>query len=112
VAENQTALAESGADKIPVLEQDRLSDITLESQASRLIYFGNALYIQGRYEEAIKHYQRFSQSHIGDVELFVKFSDCWRNLNQITAAIAILEEGIRHYPTAGKLHFELIKISQ
>jgi len=112
VAENQTALAESGADKIPVLQQDRLSDITLESQASRLIDFGNALYLQGRYEEAIKHYQRFSQSHIGDVELFVNFSDCWRHLNQITAAIAILEEGIRHYPTAGKLHFELIKISQ
>ena len=112
VAENQTALAESGADKIPVLEQDRLSDITLESQASRLIYFGNTLYRQGRYEEAIKHYQRFSQSHIGNVELFVNFSDCWRNLNQITAAIAILEEGIRHYPTTGKLHFELIKISQ
>ncbi|MEG5056616.1 O-linked N-acetylglucosamine transferase, SPINDLY family protein [Microcoleus sp. A2-C5] len=112
VAENQTALAESGADKLPVLEQDRLSDITLESQASRLIDFGNTLYRQGRHEEAIKHYQRFSQSHIGDVELFVSLSDCWRNLNQITAAIAILEEGIRHYPTAGKLHFELIKIFQ
>ncbi|MEG4226657.1 O-linked N-acetylglucosamine transferase, SPINDLY family protein [Microcoleus sp. N9_B2] len=112
VAENQTALAESGADKIPVLQQDRLSDITIESQASRLIDFGNALYRQGRYEAAIKHYQRFLVSQIGDIELYGNLSECLRNLNRIEEAIAILESGIRNYPTAGQLHFQLIKVCQ
>ena len=111
-AENQTALAESGAENIPVLEQERISDITLESPASRAINLANTLYRQGRYEEAIKQYQRFSQFQVGDVELFVNFSDCWRRLHKIKAAIAILEHGIRYYRTAGQLHFELIKLCQ
>jgi predicted O-linked N-acetylglucosamine transferase (SPINDLY family) len=111
-AENQKALAYSGAENIPVWEQHRLSALTLESQASRLIDFGNTLYRQGRYEAALKHYQRFVQSHTGGVELYFNFSQCWRNLNKTEEAIALLEQGIRHYPTAGQLHFELIKISQ
>ncbi|NJK67819.1 MAG: glycosyl transferase family 1 [Microcoleus sp. CSU_2_2] len=111
-AENQTALADSGAEKIPVLEQDRLSDLTLKFQASRAIDFANTLYLQGRYEEAIEHYQRFLASQTGDVELYFNFSQCLRNLKRIEESIALLEEGIRHYPIAGQLHFELIKISQ
>lgn len=111
-AENQAALAFSGAENIPVLEQDRLSHLTLQSPASMAINLANTLYRQGRYEEAIKQYQIFSQFQVGDVELFLNFSDCWRRINKISAAIAILEHGIRCHRTAGQLHFELIKICQ
>jgi predicted O-linked N-acetylglucosamine transferase (SPINDLY family) len=111
-AENQRTLADSGAEKIPVLEQDRLSHLTFESQASGAIDFGNTLYLQGKYEAAIKYYQRFLASQTGDVELYFNFSQCLRNLKRIEEAIALLESGIRHYPTAGQLHFELIKICQ
>jgi tetratricopeptide (TPR) repeat protein len=74
--------------------------------------FGNKLYRQGRYEAAIKHYQRFLVSQTGDIELYCNLSECLRNLNRIEEAIASLEEGIRHYPTAGKLHFEIVKTYQ
>jgi len=70
---------------------------------------GNQLYRQGRYEAAIKHYQRFLVSQTGDIELYGNLSECLRNLNRIEEAIASLEEAIRHYPTAGKLHFEIVK---
>lgn len=111
-AENQKALASSGAENIPVLEQDRFGEIALKSQGSRAIDFANTLYIQGRYEAAIKQYQRVLASQTGNVELYFNFSQCWRNLKRIEEAIAILERGIRHYPTAGQLHFELIKTCQ
>jgi len=111
-AENHQAIAESGTAQIPVVEQEQLSDIFLNSQALVLIEFGNQLYRQGRYEAAIKHYQRFLVSQTGDIELYCNLSDCLRNLNRIEEAIASLEEGIRHYPTAGKLHFEIVKICQ
>ncbi|MEG4454180.1 O-linked N-acetylglucosamine transferase family protein [Microcoleus sp. N9_A1] len=111
-AENHQAIADSGITLIPVVEQEQLSDITVDSQVSRLIDFGNALYRQGRYEAAIKHYQRFLVSQIGDIELYGNLSECLRNLNRIEEAIAILESGIRNYPTAGQLHFQLIKVCQ
>lgn len=111
-AENHQAIADSGTEKIPVVEMQELSDITLDSQALALREFGNQLYRQGRYEAAIKHYQRFLVSQTGDIELYYSFSECLRNLNRIEDAIAILEQGIRHYPTAGQLHFYLVKICQ
>src|SRR4028118_1679466 len=45
-AENHQAIAESGTAQIPVLEQEQLSDITLDSQALVLREFGNQLYRQ------------------------------------------------------------------
>ncbi|WP_293335650.1 tetratricopeptide repeat protein [Microcoleus sp. CAWBG58] len=111
-AENHQAIAESGTDKIPVVELKQLSEIALDSQALALREFGNQLYRQARYEAAIKHYERFLASQTGDIELYSNFSQCLRNLNRIEDAIALLEQGIRHYPTAGQLHFEIIKICQ
>ena len=111
-AENHQAIADSGTAQIPVVELDKLSDITLDSQALALRKFSNQLYHQGRYEAAIKHYQRFLVSQTGDIEFTCNLSECFRNLNRIEDAIAILESGIRNYPTAGQLHFQLIKICQ
>ncbi|MEG4055613.1 MULTISPECIES: O-linked N-acetylglucosamine transferase family protein [unclassified Microcoleus] len=111
-AENHQAIAESGTAELPVVEQEQLSDITVDSQALALREFGNQLYRQGRYEAAIKHYQRFLVSQIGDIELYGNLSECLRNLNRIEEAIWILESGIHHYPTAGQLHFQIIKIFQ
>ncbi|MEG3845577.1 O-linked N-acetylglucosamine transferase, SPINDLY family protein [Microcoleus sp. herbarium19] len=111
-AENHQAIADSGTEKIPVVEVKQLSELTLDSQALGLREFGNQLYRQGRYEAAIQHYQRFLVSQTGDIELYCSLSECLRNLNRIEDAIAILEQGIRHYSTAGKLHFQLIKVCQ
>ncbi len=111
-AENHQAIADSGTEKIPVVEVEQLSDITLDSQALALREFGNKLYHQGRYEAAIQHYQRFLVSQIGDIEMYCSLSESLRNLNRIEDAIAILEQGIHYYPTAGQLHFQLIKICQ
>jgi tetratricopeptide (TPR) repeat protein len=67
-----------------------LSHLTLESQASGAIEFGNTLYLQGKYEAAIKYYQKFLASQTGDVELYFNFSQCLRNLKKIKEAIALL----------------------
>ncbi|MEG4580616.1 tetratricopeptide repeat protein [Microcoleus sp. MON1_C5] len=111
-AENHQAIAESGTAQIPVVQQEQLSNITLDSQALTLKEFSNPLYFQGNYEAAIKHYQRFLESQTGDVEIYFNLSECLIKLNLIEEAIAILEEGIDHYPTAGQLHFQIIKLCQ
>jgi len=111
-AENHQAIAESGTAQIAVVEQEQLSNITLDSQALALKNFGNQLYRQARYEAAIKNYQRFLDSQTGDIELYCNLSESLRNLNRIEEAIAILDSGIHHYPTAGQLHFQIIKIFQ
>src|SRR4028118_500908 len=90
-AENHQAIAESGTAQIPVVEQEQLSDITLDSQELILRDFGNKLYRQGRYEAAIKHYQRLLVSQTGDIELYGNLSKCLRNLHRIEEAIAILD---------------------
>ena len=94
------------------MEHEQLSDITLDSQGLILREFGNKLYRQGRYEAAIKYYQRFLVFQRGDIALYGNLSKCLKNLNRIEEAIASLEKGIGHYPTAGKLHFEIVIIYQ
>lgn len=69
---------------------------------------GNKLYQQGEYQAAIDQYKKLLGIHTGDVELYSKLSECYRQLRQRQAAIEILQTGIQLYPTSGQLHFSLI----
>ncbi|HLO51679.1 MAG TPA: tetratricopeptide repeat protein [Kamptonema sp.] len=111
--ENEQAIADSGVANIPILEIDDLrKPESFKLEPSLLINLANQSYQQGRYEEAISRYQRLLESHIGDAEVYFSLSECFRNLNRIEDAIAILEDGIHLHPTTGKLHFYLITILQ
>lgn len=71
---------------------------------------GYRLYQEGRYEDAIAQYKKYLETQTGNNEVYFCLSECFKYLNQEEEAISTLEEGIRLYPTAGKLHFSLITI--
>lgn len=70
---------------------------------------GDKLYHLGKYQQASEQYQQYLEQQSGDVELYVALSDCYRKLQQTTAFLQTAREGIRQYPTEGRLHFWLIQ---
>jgi predicted O-linked N-acetylglucosamine transferase (SPINDLY family) len=72
------------------------------------INLGNKLYQQGEYQAAINQYQKLLEIQTGDVEVYSKLSECFRQLRQRQAGIETLQAGIKLYPESGQLHFSLI----
>ncbi len=68
----------------------------------------NKLFYQGRWQEAIAHYQKLLEIQTGDGELYWRLSECFRHLNLSEQVLTTLQEGIRLHPTDGRLHFSLI----
>ncbi len=66
------------------------------------------LFQQGRYEEAIAQYQTYLQLQTVDAGVYGNLSECFWALRREGEAIAILQEGVRLYPTAAPLQFSLI----
>lgn len=66
------------------------------------------LYQQGKYEEALAHYQTYLQLQTVDTNVYNNLSECFWALRREEEALAILQEGIRLYPTAAPLQFSLI----
>lgn len=112
--ENKEAIAELGAENIPELALDSLSEPrTFQvAKALALLKSGDQYYLQGRYEEVIAHYQIYLKIQSGAPELYFKLSECFRKLNRVEEAISTLQEGIRCHPKSGMLHFYLITILQ
>jgi len=103
--ENQQALAAVKADNIPCCELDSFSNRRAEQFFWEL---SNTLFYQGRWEEAIEEYQKILEIETGDAELYWRLSECFLHLNLRNKAFSTLQEGIRLYPTDGRLHFSLI----
>lgn len=111
--ENQQLIADSEIAKIPTIEIANFGEILITQIApAAILNLANQLYQQGEYEAAINQYQKLIVSKTGDAETYFCLSECWRNLKQIHHTVAILEEGIKYYPTAGKLYFYLITTLQ
>ncbi|MBW4497448.1 MAG: tetratricopeptide repeat protein [Oscillatoria princeps RMCB-10] len=80
-----------------------------KNPAPFLLESGNRFYRQGKYAEAAERYQKFLELQTGDAQLYFALSECLQNLNQPESALSALREGVRLHPTAGNLHFSLIK---
>ncbi len=80
-----------------------------KNPAPFLLESGNRLYRQGKYAEAAERYQKFLELQTGDAQLYLALSECLQNLNQPESALSVLREGVRLHPTAGNLHFSLLK---
>jgi len=76
--------------------------------AQFFLYLGNNFCWQGKYEDALKQYQKFVEIQTGDPEFYLNLSECFRNLNLREDFINTLEQGIQLYPTEGRLQFSLI----
>ncbi|MBW4575450.1 MAG: tetratricopeptide repeat protein [Aphanothece sp. CMT-3BRIN-NPC111] len=84
----------------------------LHDAAQSSLYFGYADSYQGKYESAIINYEKFLAKKTGDINFYITLADCYKNLNQESAAIKTYQNGLRHYPTAGELYFRLVTALQ
>jgi glycosyltransferase involved in cell wall biosynthesis len=102
--ENKQAIAHPRTQSLHSFELENLD------RQTRQFFFdlSNQLFQEGRWQEAIAHYQKILEIQTGDAELYWCLSECFRQLNLYEQAFSTLQEGIRHHPLAGSLHFSLI----
>jgi protein O-GlcNAc transferase len=60
-----------------------------------LLHFGFSFYYNKNYQEAINYYQDYLKISSTNLSVYITLADCYRNLNQYEAAIAILEQALR-----------------
>ncbi len=103
--ENKQAIAQVGAQTLPIFELESFSD----NQIGQInLTWSNKLFQEGRWKEAISQYQKILETQAGDADLYWHLSECFIQLNLYEQALNVIKEGIRLYPTEGKLHFSLI----
>jgi predicted O-linked N-acetylglucosamine transferase (SPINDLY family)/glycosyltransferase involved in cell wall biosynthesis/predicted O-methyltransferase YrrM len=103
--ENQEAIAQANVDALQSYELNRFSDGEVGSFFFKL---SHKFFQEGRWQEAIEQYQRILASKTGTPELFWRLSQCYKQLRLLDQVFSILQEGIRVYPTDGRLHFTLV----
>ncbi|MHC5731444.1 MAG: tetratricopeptide repeat protein, partial [Nostoc sp.] len=68
----------------------------------------NKFFIEGRWKEAIAQYQKLLEIQSGDADIYWNLSHCYKQLNLQDEYFNTLQQGIKLYPTDGRLHFSLI----
>ncbi len=68
----------------------------------------NKLFFEGRWKEAIAQYKKLLEIQSGNADIYWNLSYCYRQLNLLEEYFNTLRQGIKLYPTEGRLHFSLI----
>jgi predicted O-linked N-acetylglucosamine transferase (SPINDLY family) len=68
----------------------------------------NKFFSEGRWQDAIAQYQKLIEMHLSDADIYWNLSCCYRQLNLLEEYFHTLRQGIKLYPTDGRLHFSLI----
>ncbi|MEH2078263.1 MAG: tetratricopeptide repeat protein [Nostoc sp.] len=68
----------------------------------------NKLFCEGRWKAAIAQYQKLLEIQSGNADIYWNLSYCYRQLNLLDEYFNSLQQGIKLYPTDGRLHFSLI----
>ncbi|AFZ14220.1 Tetratricopeptide TPR_2 repeat-containing protein [Crinalium epipsammum PCC 9333] len=76
------------------------------------IYWGNEAYAQGKYEEAIAHYEKALGKPVENILFYIKLAECYKKTYQPKAAINTYKEGIKHYPTETYLYLKFMAMLQ
>lgn len=107
IAIYQTAL-KLNPEAIEVQQNINLALAAKNNPAPAYYTFAQQYYQQQKYHEAIDNFKRYLELKTGEVELYVKLSDCFHQLHQPQEAIKVLQAGTQVHPTSGQLHFSLI----
>jgi predicted O-linked N-acetylglucosamine transferase (SPINDLY family) len=91
--------------KIPAYTIESFADIQIEHLVFDL---GNRLFQERRWIGAIAQYKKLLEIQSVNADIYCNLSYCYRQLNLLNEYFLTLEEGIKLYPTEGKLHFSLI----
>ncbi len=103
--ENQTVILSKQVEEIPSYCLNSLKEV---STAQFFFKLGNSLFVQGKYQEAIAQYQKLLEIQSGDADIYWNLSYCYKQLNLQDEYFNTLQQGIKLYPTDGRLHFSLI----
>ena len=74
--------------------------------------YGYSFYRQGKYQEAIKEYQKVLETNNGDVFFYIALAECHKSLNEYEKAIIIYEQGLKNYPKSTIIYLNLINTLQ
>ena len=104
-SENQQALSLAKIVNLATCEVEKLDDVI-----SKEFFFelASKLFQQGKWEEAIAQFKKLVAIPLAEPEIYWYLSQCYQKLNLREDAFSILQEGIKHYPKDGNLHFTLI----
>jgi protein O-GlcNAc transferase len=75
-----------------------------------LIYFGNELYKQGKYQESIHKLEELLTTEIGEINVYLTLAECYQKLQQYPSAINSYYQGITYYPEIPNLYYHLIAV--
>ncbi len=103
--ENQEALSLLSVEDIPAHSIENFGNAQL---AELVFHLGNRLFQKGKWQEAITQYQILAQNSLGSPEIYWRLSRCYRNLMALDKYFSTLQQGIKIYPTEGRLYFSLI----
>ena len=84
----------------------------LDDSANAELYFGYAAECQGKYEDAIVHYQKILDKQTGGVSFYISLAECYNKLNKESDTIQAYQTGLSHYPTESELYLRLISALQ
>ncbi len=107
IATYQTALQQRPAHEA-VLNNLDFAYRLRQDPAQLALYCGNRFYRQQKYQQALQHYQTLVETPGGDVAFYHALADCYRNTDQLDAAIAACDQGLERHPNEPSLHLAMI----
>ncbi|MGB3205349.1 MAG: tetratricopeptide repeat protein [Crinalium sp.] len=81
---------------------------TKNEVAKSHIYLGQSAYGQGKYKEAIFHYQSFLKHQNGDIYIYINLVNCYKELQEDEAAVQVYESAIKQHPYSAELYVYFI----
>ncbi|MCL6435403.1 MAG: tetratricopeptide repeat protein [Leptolyngbyaceae cyanobacterium HOT.MB2.61] len=81
----------------------------LQDEAKACIFAGDRLYERKRYQEAARQYQKLLELEKADLHSYIALANCYEQMQQYEAAIAVCQQGLVNYPTTPHLHEQLIR---
>ncbi|AFZ14218.1 Tetratricopeptide TPR_2 repeat-containing protein [Crinalium epipsammum PCC 9333] len=106
------ASLEFHSDNQDILHNLKLAKDIKNNSVNAAIYLGDEAHKQGKYSEAIAHYEKALSKPVEDVVFYTKLADCYQKNNQPEVAINSYKKGIKYHPTATYLYLSLITYLQ
>ncbi|WP_421659442.1 tetratricopeptide repeat protein [Leptothermofonsia sp. ETS-13] len=81
----------------------------LQDEARACTFAGDRLYERKRYHEAALQYQKLLELQKADLHSYTMLANCYEQMQQHEAVIAVCQQGLVDYPATPHLHEQLIR---
>lgn len=106
IAAYETAL-QSNPDDVAALENLSFAHTLKQDPTQAALFLGDRFYQQQNYQAALKYYEAIDANQ-RDVSDYQALATCYRNLDQLDAAIEVDRHGVTHFPQEPNFYLSLI----